>query len=993
MSAISTNPIVTTQQQAAASSASSSPSIAPSFFWKSIIQNSEAPQVRHFCLHFADAEKQKSFHIFQSTIQNLSSISRKEIRDLQIIEAIETLLQTHSYSEEDVSKLTELLSHDTLQILCEALYLNDHCPSKEQYAISTINKTPLCLLKPCPPFIYFRGENILSQMKVRLLHAISPELIQNPVIKMLDALEESILSGKSNEEKLTFFSQLPLDIQHQFFGLVYELSSDRQDIFGWGEKKVLGDINCLLRMKSSVLSGRHLIDQVRILHKDRPSPEHLAELKMQFLNLYKSEKLGHFELKKYFKNLPESLQKDHEIPKPPYYGKGVQSHLYQTFGSHYQPEGTTFRVHAPNAKSVTLHIINPESHSTEKVIPLIGIEGGIWENIAQVKVGTNYVYMIEGKDGITRCKADPYAKESRLVVFDVFRGEDGRKQQYSVVCDTSFEWTDQEFIKQRAEKADPDAPASIYEVHVSSWKKRADGSNLNWVELGHELAKYCTTMRFSHVELMGVLQHPSIKSWGYQPSGFFSPDSRMGSLKQFKQFINYMHNSGIKVIIDWVPGHFAVDDFNLKHFDGTALFEHADERRAIQDEWGVTTFDFEKKSIRDFLLSSANYWIEELHIDGIRVDAVTSILHTDHGRKKDVYGQPIFLPHHKGKVGFSGHINSDAKLFLRDLNTLIHQRHKGVTTYAEESSGFPLTTKSIEHKDLTHNFSTRGLGFDAKWAMGRMTHSLSYYFRAPKAHRNFQNMIHGLNIDSSERVVDVISHDESANGKRSLRSGMRGSDYKEDFAQTRLYLSRGFCSPGAKLMMMGCEIGQEEEWSGILMQSITFPLFARASMDWKALTYERWGSFFWPAPNLARCTQTMVQDLNTLYFLHPALHSSNYAGEFQWAGEQNHNDHVLSYHRTSKDQKQRFLCVHNLKGVRFEKYDIDLTSHNASEAIGFNVGSVREVFNSDDKKYGGDHRINSQETLSLIKDDQGRANKIQLQIAPYSTIIIEEKLS
>ena len=991
MAAISTNQSFTAHQQVAPQS--TSPSVVTSMFWKSIGESQNVPRVRTFSLHFSDSEEKKSSQIFQSTIHDLALDSRKEAKDLKVIKAIEALISTHSYSEEDVSNLTALLSRETLQMICEAVYLNDNCPPREDYSIANINRTPLCLQKPCPPFIYFRGEHILAQVKELLQHAIRPEAVQNPVTKILDDLEACIRQGKSNEEKLAIFSQLPLDIQHHFFGLVYQLSTDREDVLGWGESKVLSDVNCLLRMKSPDLPGQHLIDQVRIINKDRPSPEHLAELKAQFLALHRSEKLGHFELKRVFKNLPEALQKDLDIPKPPYYGKGVQPHLYKTFGSHYSPEGTIFRVYAPNAKSVAVQIINERSHLVEKIITLNQVEGGIWENVAKAAIGTKYLYMIEGKDGIKRCKADPYAKESHLALFDVFRGEDGRKQQYSVICDTSFEWTDQEFIKQRAETADPDAPASIYEVHASSWKKNADGSNLNWKELGDELAKYCKTMGFSHVELMGVLQHPSIKSWGYQPSGFFSPDSRMGSLRQFKEFMNHMHNHGIKVIIDWVPGHFAVDDFNLNHFDGTALFEHADPRRAIQDEWGVTTFDFEKKSIRDFLLSSANYWIEELHVDGIRVDAVTSILHTDHGRKKDVHGQVVFLPHHKGKFSFSGQINSDAKLFLRDLNALIHQRHKGVTTYAEESSGFPGTTQSIEHKDLIHNFSTRGLGFDAKWAMGRMTHSLTYYFRAPQEHRDFKNMIHGLNIDPSERVVDVISHDESANGKGSLRHAMKGSNYKEQFAQTRLYLSRGFCSPGAKLMMMGCEIGQEQEWSGILMRSLQMPLFAQASVDWKALDAARWGTFFRREPNLARCTQDMVKDLNALYFSSPALQSSNYAGEFQWAGQQNHTDHILSYHRTSKDQKQRFLCVHNLKDKGFPVYDIDITTQSALNPMPFNVGAVREIFNSDDVKYGGGGLTNGASSPRLIKDDQGHANKIQMQIAPYSTIIIEEILA
>lgn len=879
-----------------------------------------------------------------------------------------------------------VLSDATKGTILESFWKDHGYVDQMDYANLAIQSDPTILRKASAPFIHSSGGTLIEQMTKVIDQAIQEETTKIAAATLTELERACANPAAMNASLLDIFNKIDPKIQNELYGHVYHQSPDRDPSVGnWGEVKLRSNVGCLVTLRDPSQAGVHLLSQITTSLKTRVVEQKQAEQKAHFLALYHSDKLGHFELKHLFEALPASIQAHADMPKPPFYGKGVRAELYKVYGAHNSGAETTFKVYAPNAKEIRLAIRPDGNFARETFIPMHKGIGGVWEVTTPAPIGTKYQYLIKGQDDVVRRKSDPYATDSTQEIFDSEATYGNTKQQLSIVADTSFAWTDAEAIATRS--TDPDAPANIYEVHVSSWKKRADGSTMNWRELAVDLAAYLKDMNYTHVELVGAMDHPDERSWGYQTGGFFAPNHRMGSAQDLKFFVNYMHSQGIKVIVDWVPGHFAIAEFSLRNFDGSGgLYEHVDSRRSYQAEWDVYMLDYEKRSVRDFLTSSANYWASEFHVDGLRVDAVTGMLHTDIGRKKTATGDAEYLPHHKGKRGWAGQVHSDAKTFFKDLNTLLHTRHRGIVTHAEESAGFPGLTAPVSEKrsDEMTSFSKRGLGFDAKWNMARMTLSLTKYMRENPFARRLFNITEGMKVDGLERVVDSTSHDESANGKGSLRGAMFGT-HAEQFAQVRLWLSRAICAPGMKLTMMGNEIAQHEEWSGRHKRELDGSEPGIAAFEWGAIE---------GATAYEPCKQVrqMVKDLNALYLGHPALTSSNKASDFTWIDGSDEANQIISYHRTSKDGTSRLACIHNFGTSRFEEYETPLPSSSYDPLIN-RIRGIREIFNSDDARYGGSGMTNSGASVSIENNAAGVPIKIKLRLPPQSTIILEETLA
>jgi 1,4-alpha-glucan branching enzyme len=549
---------------------------------------------------------------------------------------------------------------------------------------------------------------------------------------------------------------------------------------------------------------------------------------------------------------------------------------------------------------------------------------GIWELfVPGLKEGDKYKFEIRTQLGDLRVKADPYGYYSEIrpatasIVFDIDR----------------FVWQDQEWIAKRNEYRQQPQPQAIYEVHLGSWRK--NGSNFkNYREIAVELASYCQEMGFTHVELMPIQEHPLDESWGYQVSGFYAVTSRFGTPNDFQWFVNHLHLSGVGVILDWVPGHFPTDDFSLGRFDGTSLYEHEDPRLGFHPHWSTFIFNFGRHEVSNFLIANALYWFEVMHVDGLRVDAVASMLYLDYGREKGEW-----IPNRYG-----GHENLEAIEFFKHLNSIVHQRIPGALMIAEESTSFT---------GVTHPVEQGGLGFNLKWNMGWMNDTLRYFSKDMiyRCHHH-HDLTFGLLYAFSERFVLVLSHDEVVHGKRSLISKMPG-DVWQKFANLRLLYSYMICQPGKKLLFMGGEIGQWNEW------------YCKAELEWFLLQFPT-----------HKGIQSMVKTLNHFYLKHDALwqHDFDYTG-FEWVDFNDRENSVIAYFR--KNEHRRLLCVHHFT-----------PSYHADYCIGIKgITHVNEVFNSDHIDYGGSGKINPQP--KILYSEQGSSYGISIQLPPLATCIFE----
>jgi 1,4-alpha-glucan branching enzyme len=577
--------------------------------------------------------------------------------------------------------------------------------------------------------------------------------------------------------------------------------------------------------------------------------------------------------------------------------EGRHEQLYERLGAHVREiggvAGTAFAVWAPNARSVS--VVGDFNSWDGRLHPMRSLGfSGIWELfVPAVGSGERYKFEVRWHDGTVHLKADPLAFRTELPPANA-----------SIVDRSRHEWSDGEWLERRRSADLLRAPVSIYEVHLGSWRRNPleDNRPLHYLELADELSAYVRDLEFTHVELLPVMEHPFAGSWGYQVTGYFAPTSRFGTPDDFRCFVDRLHSNGVGVILDWVPAHFPRDDWALARFDGTALYEHADPRRGAHPDWGTLVFNFGRNEVRNFLLANALYWLREHHADGIRVDAVASMLYLDYSRKAGEW-----VPN-----AFGGREDLEAVSFVKELNEMLYASEPGVLSAAEESTAWPAVSRPTY---------VGGLGFGFKWNMGWMHDTLHYFQRDP-VYRRFHHheLTFSLMYAFSENFVLPLSHDEVVHGKRSLLNKMPGDRWQK-FANLRALYAYMWAHPGKKLLFMGGELGEWEEWN------------YDGSLHWNLLEYaEHQG------------VQSLVRDLNRLYRSEPALHEVDFepAG-FHWLEANDAAANVLAFARLSADGQRQLVCVLNLAPVPRHGYRVGMPRSCR----------WREVLNSDSIFYGG----------------------------------------
>ena len=551
------------------------------------------------------------------------------------------------------------------------------------------------------------------------------------------------------------------------------------------------------------------------------------------------------------------------------FGEGRHLAVWKHLGAHARwhqgVAGTAFAVWAPSARSV--RVVGDFNGWDGRIHPMRSLgSSGVWELfLPDVGPGTRYKFEILTAAGALTLKADPYA----------FLAE-APPATASVVTTSAYQWSDAEWLSHRA-TLDPLAqPVSVYEVHLGSWRRvPEDGARpLTYVELAEQLPDYVADMGFTHVELLPVAAHPFVGSWGYQVTGYYAPSARYGTPDEFRALVDAFHARGIGVIVDWVPAHFPKDAFALARFDGTALYEHADPRQGEHPDWGTLVFNFGRNEVRNFLVANALYWIEEFHIDGLRVDAVASMLYLDYSRKEGEW-----VPNK-----FGGRENLEAVEFLKEFNTIVYGQHPGVMTIAEESTSWPAVSRPVY---------LGGLGFGLKWNMGWMPDTLEYFSKDPVHRRHHHHhLTFGLLYAFSENFVLPLSHDEVVHGKGSLLGKMPGLRH-EQFANLRTLLAWMWAHPGSRMLFMGGELGQDREWSH------------DRSLDWHLLDH----------PHHAG-VRALVRRLNELAVHEPAIWEREYdPSGFRWIDANDADQNVISFARFSAGEARVLVCVANLSNM------------------------------------------------------------------------------
>lgn len=615
---------------------------------------------------------------------------------------------------------------------------------------------------------------------------------------------------------------------------------------------------------------------------------------------------------------------------------GKHYRLYEKFGSHITSfegeEGTYFAVWAPSAKNVS--VVGDFNFWMEGEHQLyVRWDGsGIWEGfIPGVKKGNLYKYKIQSShnDVITE-KADPFAK----------RCEHPPKTA-SVVWEDNYQWKDEKWMKTRSKNNALDAPFSVYEVHLGSWKKQLEENRfLSYTELADELVNYVSEMNFTHVEFMPIMEYPYDPSWGYQLTGYFAPTSRFGYPDEFKLLVDKFHEKGIGVILDWVPSHFPSDDHGLGFFDGSHLYEHPDRRKGYHQDWKSLIFNYGRNEVKAFLISNAIFWLDQYHADGLRVDAVASMLFLDYSREEGQWEPNIY----------GGREYLEAIDFIKELNTEVYSSFPDVQTIAEESTSFPKISRPIYDG---------GLGFGMKWMMGWMHDTLQYFSKEPIYRKHHQNdLTFSLNYAFTENFMLPLSHDEVVYGKKAIVDKMPGDEWQR-FANLRVLYSFMYTHPGTKLLFQGGEIGQTSEWN------------FQTSIDWHLLQYD-----------VHKGAQNLIKDLNSLYKTEKALFEKQFSPEgFEWIDLLDHQNSVLSYIRKGKKEKDNIIIVLNLTPIPRENYRIGLPKS----------GTLKEIFNSDNKKYSGTGNFNNLNLNSENKEWNNRDNSLEINLPPLSMIALKYK--
>lgn len=612
------------------------------------------------------------------------------------------------------------------------------------------------------------------------------------------------------------------------------------------------------------------------------------------------------------------------------FGEGKHWHIYQKLGAHLHTvddiKGVHFSVWAPNAQRVS--VIGDFNRWDGRCHPMRNLGGsGIWEIfIPGLSSGCLYKFELLNRDSRELLvKTDPYGQQFEF-----------RPQTATVVRQEKiYPWQDGNWMDYRGQYDWLHQPMSIYEVHLGSWQRDKRGNFLNYRELAVQLVEYVKELGFTHIELLPVTEHPLDASWGYQTTGYFAPTSRHGTPDDFRYFVDYCHQHQIGVILDWVPAHFPKDSFALARFDGSALYEHEDPRKGEHRDWGTLIYNYSRNEVKNFLLSSAIFWLEEFHLDGLRVDAVASMLYLDYSREDHDW-----VPNMYG-----GNENLEAIDFLRDLNSVTHAQHPGTVIMAEESTSWPQVTRPTW---------TGGLGFSMKWNMGWMHDILSYMQKDPihRIHHHDQ-LTFGMLYAFSENFVLPFSHDEVVHGKGSLLSKMPGDEWQK-FANLRLLYSLMFTYPGKKLLFMGCEFGQGTEWN---FNNI---------LDWYVLDYP-----------VHQGIKSLVKDLNKLYTKHPALYVHDFEHQgFEWIDCHDVQQSVICYRRKSKHED--LIVILNFTPVLREFYRVGVPAE----------GTYTEIFNSDSSYYGGSNVGNSV-ALSEPKPWMNQPHSVSLTLPPLAAVVLK----
>ena len=608
---------------------------------------------------------------------------------------------------------------------------------------------------------------------------------------------------------------------------------------------------------------------------------------------------------------------------------GDSVRAYDFLGAHLvnrnDKNGVVFRVWAPTARSVS--VAGDFNNWNNEANYMYNIGYGVWEVFVEgVKEFCTYKYCIESEYGDRLMKADPYAFHAQT-----------RPGQASVVYDIeSYSWNDSEWFNKRKENNISSSPMNIYEIHAGSWRKYPDGNFFNYQKLADELIPYLKEMHYTHVQLMPIMEHPYDGSWGFQTTGYYAPTSRYGTPSDFMAFVDKLHGEGIGVILDWVPSNFPTDDFGLARFDGSPLYESNDPKTSKRDSWGTCLFNYARFEVTSFLVSCAMFWLDKYHIDGLRIGALSSMLYLDYGKTEGEW-EPN---------KFGGKENLDAVDFVKRLNTAVHMYHPDVMMFAEENTSWP---------KLTHKIEDGGLGFDFKWNMGWMNDMLHYM--------SLNSMWRPFNHDSltfsfyyafSEKFLLPISHDEVSHGKGSLIKQMPGK-YDEQFAGVRAFITYMYAHPGKKLVFMGTEIGQFDEWNH------------EEAIQWDLLEFEK-----------HKKLRTFFKELNKFYLDCKPLYELDTVWKgFDWIHHDDYTNSVIAFKRTDKNGDE-IVSVCNFQPIRRDEYCIGVPK----------FGLYDEVFNSDEERFGGSGVVNGNNIKTEVMKIHGFDQGLSLTLPPLSVIYL-----
>jgi len=613
---------------------------------------------------------------------------------------------------------------------------------------------------------------------------------------------------------------------------------------------------------------------------------------------------------------------------------GKHYRLYEKFGSHLVTvngiKGTYFAVWAPSAKQVS--VIGDFNHwnDGEFKLNVRWDSSGIWEGfIPHINKGTTYKYKIHSTiDNYISEKADPYAR----------RYEHPPKTA-SIVWEDNYQWKDNNWLNIRKNHTNLNAPYSVYEVHLGSWKRHVEEDRfLSYFELADELVNYVVEMNFTHVEFMPIMEYPYNPSWGYQITGYFAPTSRFGYPEEFKYLVDKLHEKGIGIILDWVPSHFPEDAHGLGYFDGSNLYEHPDKNKGYHQDWKSLIFNYERNEVRSFLISNAIFWLDQYHVDGLRVDAVASMLFLDYSREEGEWEPNIY----------GGNENLEAASFLRELNEEVYKSFPDVQTIAEESTAFPMVSKPT---------SIGGLGFGMKWMMGWMHDTLDYFKKDPIHRKHHQNEItFSLTYAFTENFMLPLSHDEVVYGKKSILGRMPGDEWQR-FANLRLLYGYMFTHPGTKLLFMGSEFGQYEEWN------------FESSLDWNLLEFKPHNQ-----------TKKYFAALNKLYKSTPALYEKGFENDgFEWINYDDAENSVISYIRKGNNEKDDVIVICNFTPNTLKNYRVGVNKS----------GKIKQIFTSDKIEFGGSGVDNSKPITIKKQTWNGKKYSFELILPPLGITIFK----